>query len=83
VRQQNSELSETQSFNSQSAHSAAFRGSQHAPLQFARIFLGLPQTYSAKERVFISSALDSFGQLAKTVHKAAAEDDVIGDERFS
>ena len=64
-------------------HRAAFRGSQHAPLQFARIFLGLPQTYSAEERVFISSALDSFGQLAKAVHKAAAEDDVIGDERFS
>ena len=83
VRQQNSELSETRSFSSQPEHRAAFRWSQHTPLQFAGIFLGLPQTYSAEERVFISSALDSFGQLAKAVHKAAAEDDVIGDERFS
>jgi len=53
---------------------------QHAPFQFARICFGFPQTFSTDECVFISSALNSFGESSKMVHKTAAEHDIIGDQ---
>ena len=58
------------------------RQSKHAPFQFARIAFGFPQTYSAEKCIFISPVLDSLWQATETVHQAAAEYDVIGDERF-
>src|SRR5438128_6470870 len=41
-----------------------------------------PKTNAADKSVFVFSALDAFGQRLEAVHVAAAEDNIIGDERF-
>src|SRR5262245_19140745 len=47
------------------------------------MFFGFPQTDSTEECVLILTAFNSVWQATKTVHQAAAKNDVIGDEGFS
>ena len=56
--------------------------SDHVPFQFARTRFGFPEAFPAEECIFISPALNPLRQSREMVHKAAAQQHIIGDEGF-
>src|SRR5882724_4255556 len=56
--------------------------SDHAPFLLSRSRIYFPKAQPTKKGVFIASALNAVGQVVEAVHVAAAQDDIVGDERF-